>query len=78
MRASKLLDLPVLERQQAYNLVAELLVQYAKVAARRSGAPMSPKLVANCSQNVAGVFDSAFPGYAASGLARMVVRARAA
>jgi hypothetical protein len=75
MKASKLHDLPVVERQKAYNLLAHLLVRYARQAAARSGAPLAPKLLANCTQNIAGVFESAFPGYVHAGLAKVAVRA---
>lgn len=74
MTASKLADLPVNERQRAYYLLAQLLVRHARYVARKSGAPLSAKLVANCTGNLAGVFEDSFPGYLEAGLARMVCR----
>ena len=74
MVASKLLSLSVTERQSIYQLLAKLVVQSARFIARRSGAPLSAKLVASCSVNVASLFDNAFPGYVASGLALMVAQ----
>ncbi len=74
MAASKLCELKVVERQRAYYMLAELLVRHALVVARRSGAPMSAKLVSNCTGNLAGVFEESFPGYLEAGLARMVAR----
>lgn len=74
MQASKLSTLTVTERQRAYYMLAELLVRHALVVARRSGAPMSAKLVANCTNNLPGVFEESFPGYLEAGLARMVTR----
>jgi hypothetical protein len=74
MAASKLSELTVTERQRAYYMLAELLVRHALTVARRSGAPMSAKLVANCTNNLAGVFEESFPGYLEAGLARMVTR----
>lgn len=75
MRTSGLEDLKVNDRQRAYNLLAELVVDHARYVSRRSGAPLSPKLVVNCATNIAGVFENAFPGYLGAGLAQMVVRA---
>ncbi len=74
MATSKLSELTVVERQRAYYMLAELLVRHALVVARRSGAPMSAKLVSNCTGNLAGVFEESFPGYLEAGLARMVAR----
>lgn len=74
MQSSKLAELNVTERQRAYYLLAELLVRHALVVARRSGAPFSVKLVAQCTNNLPGVFEDAFPGYLEAGLARMVAR----
>ena len=74
MQSSKLAELQVTERQRAYYLLAELLVRHALVVARRSGAPFSVKLVAQCTNNLPGVFEDSFPGYLEAGLARMVAR----
>ena len=62
------------ERQQAYHILAELVVQHARYVARKSGAPLSPKLVANCMPNLPGVFEDAFPGYLEAGVAAMVAK----
>lgn len=74
MEASRLQDLTVVERQGIYTLLAKLLVKHAREVAQRSGAPLSGKLVASCAGNLPGVFDGAFPGYLAAGLAPMVAR----
>lgn len=72
MASSGLADLQVVERQAVYSMLAKLLVEHAEQVAARSGAPLSPKLVGGCAVNIGGVFDSAFPGYLAAGLAPMV------
>lgn len=77
MRASKLAELAVVERQRVYFMLAELLVRHALVVARRGGFPLSAKLVAQCTSNLAGVFEDAFPGYLEAGLAKMVARSAA-
>lgn len=74
MQASKLDQGTVQERQLAYHCLAGLLVRHARGVARHTGAPLVPKFVANCCHNISGVFDEAFPGYVASGLARLVVK----
>lgn len=66
--------LQAIERQSIYRLLATLLVRHARSVSSRSGAPLSPKLVANCTGNVAGLFDQAFPGYLRAGLGRVIVR----
>lgn len=74
MQTSRLQEAPVQERQHIFHTLATLLVARAQQVARHSGAPLGPKLVCNCTINISGIFDAAFPGYVASGLARMVVR----
>lgn len=78
MRASRLQDLTVPERLLAYRLLAGLLVDYADDLSRRTGAPLSLRLVTSCADKLAGVFDQAFPGYVAAGLAPVVARQMAA
>lgn len=74
MEAARLSELTAPERQVAYNLLAKLLVRHAREVARRSGAPLSAKLVSQCTGNLMGVFENNFPGYLAAGLARVVTR----
>ena len=74
MQSSRMLELTVTERQRAYFTLAELLLDYARAAARNAGVPLSLRLVCNCMTNIAGVFEVAFPGYLEAGLARAVVR----
>ena len=74
MLAAKLQDLPVVDRQAVYNMLAELLVEQGRSVARYTGAPFSVKLLANMTANVAGLFDDAFPGYLEAGLAHVVAR----
>ena len=75
MQSSKLHELAVADRQQVYNMLATLLVAHAREVSRRSGAPLSVKLVGQCTGNLPGVFESSFPGYLENGLAKMVARA---
>lgn len=74
MEQSRLATCSVTERQGVYNLLADLVVASAMKAATYAGAPLSLKVVANCTNNVASCFESAFPGYLASGLAKVVVK----
>lgn len=74
MKASKLAELTVAERQSCYQLLAGLLVEHAQFVARRSGAPLGPKLISSCAGSISGIFDRSFPGYLAAGLARVVAR----
>jgi hypothetical protein len=74
MQESKLAELKVVERGSVYLMLARLLVEHAEEIASRSGAPLGPKLVGSCAQNIAGVFDRAFPGYLRAGLAKIVAR----
>jgi hypothetical protein len=66
-------ELVVVQRSAAYALLADLLVQHVKGIARHIHVPMTAKFVANNAQNIAAIFDQAFPGYAASGLAHIVL-----
>lgn len=74
MAHSRLREVQVVERLALYRLLAELLVAHARKVARHVDAPLSLKLVVNCTNNVAGLFDSAFPGYLGAGLAHIVAR----
>lgn len=74
MKASKLDNLPVTQRQSVYVLLARLLVQHAAGIADYTGAPFTVKLVSNCTNAIRGVFDHAFPGYVSAGLAHIVAR----
>lgn len=67
-------DCSVIERQGIYNLLAGLLVEYAREVGSHRGIALTPKFVASCATSVAGVFESSFPGYVGSGLAKMVVK----
>lgn len=72
IKATKAPD--VQARQSVYGLLSRLLVGHADEVSKRSGAPLSAKLVANCAPNIAALFDQAFPGYLRNGLAPLVVR----
>lgn len=74
MQSSKLAELRVVERQSIYHMLARLLVKHAAYVSRRSGAPLSPKLVGSCVGSLPGVFEQNFPGYLAAGLAPMVAK----
>lgn len=73
MHVAGLAELTVLKRQQAYNLLADLLVKHAIEIAGHTGAPLGPKLVANCVGTVGALFDRAFPGYLRAGMAGAVI-----
>lgn len=66
--------LKVVERQAVYHFLADLVIKHATWVSRERGAPLSARLVANCSVNVAALFDQNFPGYLKAGLAHMVAR----
>lgn len=74
MRQSRLNELKVVERASVYHMLADLLVKHASKVAERSGAPLGPKLVGNCTSGIASVFDQAFPGYLRAGLAKIAAR----
>lgn len=74
MAYSKLQELKVPERQSVYMLLAELLVRHAREVSERSGAPLGPKLVGNCTGDIRGVFEKSFPGYIRNGLAKIAAR----
>lgn len=74
MSDAKLDTLSVQERLSVYRMLADLLVRHAHGISMRSAAPLSPKLVANCSTNISSIFDKAFPGYVKAGLAPIVAR----
>lgn len=66
--------LPPAEKAVIYGFLADLVVRHAYSVSRRSRAPMSPKLVANCSGNLGSLFDREFPGYLRAGLAKLVAK----
>ncbi len=74
MAAAKLDELKVIEKKPVYSLLARLAFDHAREVSRRSDAPLSAKLVANCASNVAALFDQEFPDYVASGLAKIVAK----
>jgi hypothetical protein len=74
MRAGRLTGLKATERNSIYCMLADLLVGHARRVARRSGAPLSVKLVGNCAGSISGVFEAAFPGYLQAGLVPIVAR----
>jgi hypothetical protein len=74
MAATKLDELTVAERQSVYTMLARLLVDRAAAVAKHAHVPLTPKLVANNTGDLAAIFDEAFPGYAAAGLARFVAK----
>lgn len=74
MASSRLDRLNVTERQSVYGLLAGLAIQRAQEMSRHASIPLSAKLVGTCSANMAGIFEQAFPGYLASGLAPLVAK----
>jgi len=74
MRHAKLNELTVVERRSVYGMLANLLVTHAQSISDYTGAPLGPKLVGSCTQNIAGVFEKAFPGYVRAGLAKIAAK----
>lgn len=68
------LDLNVREKRAVYQMLARLLVQHADRISSRRDIPLTPHFVASCAGHIGVVFDGAFPGYLASGLAHIVVK----
>lgn len=60
------------ERKALYNMLAGMLVDYSRQLATKIGAPLSFKFVLQNSAKMPALFDLAYPGYAASGLAGIV------
>lgn len=61
------------DRKALYNLLAGMLVDYSRQLAAKIGAPLSFKFVLQNTDKIPALFDRAYPGYAASGLAGIVV-----
>lgn len=61
------------DRKATYNLLAGLVVEYAKQLAAKIGAPLSFKFVLQNVEKLPALFDRAYPGYVASGLASIVI-----
>lgn len=74
MEAHELDNLKVAERRSVYFLLARLLVERAQEIAQYGDLPLTPKLVANSTRDIAAIFDRAFPGYSSAGLVHIVVR----
>ena len=74
MEASGFSQCSVTERQGIYQLLGDLVVRSAARTSARKAIPLTLKFVASCSANVAATFEQEFPGYIASGLAKVVVR----
>lgn len=75
MHASGLSRCSVVQRSGVYKLLAGLLVKHARGIAEHVGQPLSLKFTMSCSNAVPGLFDAAYPGYLASGMASAVVAA---
>lgn len=67
-------ELTVAERKSAYTLLARLLVERAQGVARSVHAPLTGKMIANNTGDLAAIFDSSFPGYASAGLGRFLFK----
>src|SRR5205823_3450054 len=67
-------ELTVAQRASAYALLARLLVERCQGVARAVGAPLTAKMVANSTGDLAAVFEAAFPGYLRGGTAKHVFR----
>jgi hypothetical protein len=75
VRLGRLDALRPAERYAMFRLLAKLLIERSQRVAERADIPVTPKLVAQNCQYIAGIFDSAFPGYLSAGLVGSVVRA---
>lgn len=78
MRDSQLEQLDVKGRMVSYQTLATLLVEHCKGVAYYLQTPLTPKFVANNCGQLGGVFENAFPGYVANGLARVIATRRLA
>lgn len=74
MSSSGLAELQVRERQLAYHLLADLLVKHVCQVASHVGLPVGLKFLGNNVASITGVFEQAFPGYLAAGLAHVIVK----
>lgn len=70
----KVADMAPAERMAVFRLLASLLVRRARQVAAHADIPMSAKLVSQNAQHLPAIFDAAFPGYIAAGLAGVVAR----
>lgn len=75
MQSSGLQESTVVQRAGVYRLLAGLLVSHAQGVASYLKQPLSVKFVLSCSNSIPGLFDSAYPGYSSSGMAKMVISA---
>ena len=76
--AHDLTNEPVATTQAILHLLATLLARYAHAVCQRTRIPLTPKAYVNCMPHLAQVFDSHFPGYAESGLVKLVAKRVAA
>jgi len=74
MVRSRLNENQVRERLALYRILADLVVARTRTVCRHTGAPLALKTVVNNIPNIAAIFDAAFPGYLAAGLAPVVAR----
>lgn len=74
LEVSRLGELSVQERLGIFRMLAQMLVSHSRKVARYGKVPVSIKLVGNNTGNLAGLFEDAFPGYLAAGMARIVAR----
>lgn len=57
------------ERKAIYDLLARLAAERASTISHKAAIPLSLKLILSTTKEIRGIFDLAFPGYLASGLA---------
>lgn len=74
MHSARYDEFTVTERASTYQMLANMLVEHAQSVAARSSAALSAKFVANCSRNLAAIFNAQFPGYVKNSLAPLVAR----
>lgn len=66
--------LTVTEKTAFYRILAKLLVEHADFVAKKSGIPLSAKLLFNCMGSLPGLVDNTFPGYTQAGLLPLVIK----
>lgn len=72
--AARLEKVEVAVRSLVYRLFADILVEHAVYAAKKAEVPLSVKFLVNCSVNLPGLVENAFPGYLAAGLLPVVAK----
>lgn len=73
MKSAGIWSVVVGERIKFYRLLAPLMVAYAKKASTKNNLPLTPRFVLSLTNVIPGLVDQAFPGYAASGMLKIIL-----